>query len=148
MLRGNHTARLDAKGRLRMPASHLRVFTEAWGRDVYVTSLTGDHARIYPMPEWRIVEDTLSMASSLDPAKRKFLDRTSYYGQVGELDGQGRVVIHPLLRSSAELMAETDVAVLGYLKHLEVWNLERFQARLLAEPFTDDDAAALARLGI
>ena len=85
---------------------------------------------------------------AMDPAKRKFLDRTNYYGQVGELDGQGRVVIHPLLRSSAELMPETDVAVLGYLTYLEVWSLERFQARLTSDPFTDEDAAALARLGI
>jgi MraZ protein len=148
MLRGNHTARLDAKGRLRMPASHLRVLTERWGREVYLTSLTGDCARIYPMGEWSIIEERLAMLPSMDPARRKFLERTNYYGQVGELDGQGRVLVHPLLRSSAELMAETDVAVLGYLTYQEVWSLERFQARLAADPFTDDDAAALAQLGI
>jgi MraZ protein len=148
MLRGNHTARLDAKGRLRMPAAYLRVFTEEWGREVYLTSLSGECAWIYPMAEWRIIEDRLSMLPSMDPARRKFLDRTNYYGQVGELDAQGRVLIHPLLRTSAELLAETDVAVLGYLKYLEVWSLERFQARLAADPFTDDDAAALARLGV
>jgi MraZ protein len=88
------------------------------------------------------------MLPSMDPAKRKFLDRTNYYGQVGELDGQGRVVIHPLLRSSAELMPETDVAVLGYLTYMEVWNLERFQARLVADPFTAEDEAVLSRLGV
>jgi MraZ protein len=148
MLRGNHTARLDAKGRLRMPASYLRVFTEQWGRTVYLTSLAGDCARIYPMAEWNIIEERLAMLPSMEPAKRKFLDRTNYYGQVGELDTQGRVLVHPLLRSSAELLSETDVAVLGYLTYLEVWSLERFQARLAADPFTDDDAAALARLGI
>jgi DNA-binding transcriptional regulator/RsmH inhibitor MraZ len=58
------------------------------------------------------------------------------------------VVIHPLLRSAAQLLPETDVAVLGYLTYLEVWSLDRFRARLEAEPFTEDDAAALARLGI
>jgi MraZ protein len=139
---------LDAKGRLKVPASFLRVLTERWGREVYLTSLTGDCARIYPMAEWGAIEDRLVMLPSMDPARRKFLDRTNYYGHVGELDGQGRVLIHPLLRSSAELLAETDVAVLGYLTYLEVWSLDRFQARLAADPFTDDDAAALARLGI
>jgi MraZ protein len=131
-----------------MPASYLRVFTERWGRSVYITSLTGDCARIYPMAEWGTIEDRLVMLPTMDPARRKFLDRTNYYGQGGELDAQGRVLIHPLLRSSAELLSETDVAVLGYLTYLEVWSLERFQARLEADPFTDDDAAALARLGI
>jgi len=148
MLRGNYTARVDAKGRLKVPSAYRRIVEEQWGAGVYVTSLTGESARIYPLKEWEVIEERLSMLPSMDPAKKKFLDRTNYYGQVGELDGQGRVVIHPLLRSSAELMPETDVAVLGYLTYLEVWSLERFQARLAADPFTDEDAAALARLGI
>ena len=148
MLRGNYTARVDAKGRLKMPSVYRRMVEDRWGTELYVTSLTGDAARIYPLPEWVVIEERLSMLPSMDPAKRKFLDRTNYYGQVGELDGQGRVVIHPLLRSSAELLPETDVAVLGYLTYLEVWSLERFQSRLAADPFSDDDAAALSRLGI
>lgn len=148
MLRGNCTARMDAKGRLKVPSAYRRIIEERWGAQVYITSLTGESARIYPLKEWEAIEEHLAMLPSMDPAKRKFLDRTNYYGQVGELDGQGRVVIHPLLRSSAELMPETDVAVLGYLKYLEVWSQERFHASRLSDPFTDDDAAALARLGI
>jgi MraZ protein len=148
MLRGNYTARVDAKGRLKVPSMYRRLLEERWGMEVYVTSLTGEAARIYPMVEWAVIEERLSMLPSMDPAKRKFLDRTNYYGQPSELDGQGRIVIHPLLRSAAEMLPETDVAVLGYLTYLEVWSLDRFQARLAAEPFTDDDASALARLGI
>lgn len=148
MLRGNHTARVDGKGRLKMPSSYRRLLAERWGAEVYATSVSGDCARIYPLPEWVLIEERLSMLPSMDPARRKFLDRTNYYGQVSELDGQGRVVIHPLLRSAAELLPETDVAVLGYLTYLEVWTLDRFRARLDGDPFTDDDAAALARLGI
>jgi MraZ protein len=148
MLRGNNTARVDAKGRLKVPSSYRRYVEERWGAQVYVTSLTGEAARIYPLKEWEIIEERLSMLPSMEPAKRKFLDRTNYYGQVGELDGQGRLSIHPLLRSSAELMPETDVAVMGCLTYLEVWSLERFQARLASDPFTDEDAATLSRLGI
>jgi len=148
MLRGNNTARVDAKGRLKLPSAYRRVFDERWGTQVYVTSLTGEAARIYPLKEWEAIEERIAGLPSMDPAVRKFLDRTNYYGQVSELDGQGRLIIHPLLRSSAELMPETDVAVMGYLTYLEVWSLERFQARLEADPFTDEDAAALARLGI
>ena len=148
MLRGNYTARVDAKGRLKVPSVYRRLFEERWGLEVYVTSLTGETARIYPMAEWRVIEERLSMLPSMEPAVRKFLDRTNYYGQPSELDGQGRVVVHPLLRSAAEMLPETDVAVLGYLTYLEVWSLDRIQARLAAQPFTEDDAAALARLGI
>jgi MraZ protein len=148
MLRGNYTARLDTKGRLKVPSAYRRAIEERWGRELYVTSLTGDSARLFPMSEWIAIEEKLQLLPSMDPAKKRFLDRTNYYGQVGELDQQGRVVIHPLLRSAAQLLPETDVAVLGYLTYLEVWSLDRFRARLEAEPFTEDDAAALARLGI
>jgi MraZ protein len=148
MLRGSYTARVDAKGRLKVPAVYRRIVEERWGAQVYITSLTGEYARIYPLPEWVIIEERLAMLPSMDPTKQKFLGRTNYYGQDSELDGQGRVLIHPLLRASAELMPETDATVLGYLTYLEVWNQERFQAHLAADPFTDDDAALLSRLGI
>jgi MraZ protein len=82
----------------------------------------------------------------MDPARRKFLDRTNYFGQQATMDGQGRVLIHPLLRKSAEVIG--DVAVLGYLTYLEVWELDKFKARLLADPYTEEDEAAIARLGI
>jgi MraZ protein len=82
----------------------------------------------------------------MDPARRKFLDRTNYYGQQATLDNQGRVLIHPLLRKSAEVIG--DVAVLGYLTYLEVWELDKFRARMLADPYTEEDEAAIARLGI
>jgi hypothetical protein len=41
-----------------------------------------------------------------------------------------------------------EVDVLGHQKYLEVWNHERFLARLQREPFNDDDARALADFGI
>jgi hypothetical protein len=34
------------------------------------------------------------------------------------------------------------------LNYLEVWELERFQQRLLSDPYTEEDEAAIARLGI
>ena len=41
-----------------------------------------------------------------------------------------------------------DVAVLGYLTYLEVWELERFEQRLISDPYREEDEAAIARLGI
>lgn len=146
MLRGNYTARMDSKGRLKVPTPFRRFVEEKHGTGVYVTSLTGESVRIYPLPEWEAIEARLSLLPSMDPAKRKFLDRSNYYGQQTSMDTQGRVLIHPLLRKSASVFGE--VAVLGYLTYLEVWELERFQHRLLSDPFTEEDEAALARLGI
>jgi MraZ protein len=146
MLRGNYTARIDAKGRLKVPTQFRRHIQENKSAEVYVTSLTGESVRIYPLAEWESIEQRLALLPSMDPARRKFLDRTNYYGQQTTIDGQGRILIHPLLRKSAGVMG--DVAVLGYLNYLEVWELERFQQRLLSDPYTEEDEAAIARLGI
>jgi MraZ protein len=146
MLRGNYTARIDSKGRLKVPTPFRRIVEEKHGTGVYVTSLTGENVRIYPLPEWETIEQRLALLPSMDPARRKFLDRTNYYGQQATMDGQGRILIHPLLRKSAATYG--DVAVLGYLTYLEVWELEKFQQRLLSDPYTEEDEAAIARLGI
>ncbi|OLE53943.1 MAG: division/cell wall cluster transcriptional repressor MraZ [Acidobacteria bacterium 13_1_20CM_3_53_8] len=146
MLRGNYTARMDSKGRLKIPTPFRRFIEERHGADLYVTSLTGENVRIYPLPEWESIEQRLALLPSMDPARRKFLDRTNYYGQQAAMDNQGRVLIHPLLRKSAGVMGE--VAVLGYLTYLEVWEHERFQQRLLSDPYAEEDEAAIARLGI
>lgn len=146
MLRGNYTARIDSKGRLKVPTAFRRHVEEKHGLGFYVTSLSGENVRLYSIPEWEIIEQRLALLPSMDPARRKFLDRANYYGQEAEMDNQGRVLIHPLLRRSAGVMG--DVAVLGYLTYLEVWDLERFQQCLVENPYTEDDEAALARLGI
>jgi MraZ protein len=147
MLRGNYTARIDSKGRLKIPTAFRRYIEEKYSTaELYVTSLTGECARLYPLPEWESIEQRLALLPSMDPARRKFLDRTNYYGQQATVDGQGRVLIHPLLRKSAGVVGA--VAVLGYLTYLEVWELERFERRLLSDPYTEEDEAAIARLGI
>lgn len=146
MLRGNYTARMDAKCRLKVPTPFRRLIDKLHGSELYVTSLTGDNVRIYPMPEWEFIEQRLSLLPTMDPARRKFLDRTNYYGQTQNMDAQGRVLIHPLLRKNASIIGE--VAVLGYLTYLEVWELDRFRQRLLSDPYTEEDDAAIARLGI
>ena len=146
MLRGNSTARLDDKGRLKLPTHFRHYLAEKYGPELYVTSLTGESARIYPLTEWITIEQRLAILPTMEPVKRKFLDHANYYGKEAEFDNQGRVLVHSLLRQSAGIIG--DVAVLGYLSYLEVWDLERFQTRLAASPFTAEDEAALTRLGI
>jgi MraZ protein len=122
------------------------LIAEKYGNEFYVTSLTGDNVQLYPLPEWEAIEKRLSLLPSRDPSRIKFLDRTNYYGQQQTMDGQGRVLIHPLLRRSSGVIG--DVVVLGYLSYLEVWELDKFQARLAANPYTEQDEVAIAKLGI
>ena len=146
MLRGNSPAKIDDKGRLKIPNAFRAVIQEEHGREVFVTSLSGDSVRIYPMPVWLDIERKLAQAPSTHPARLKFLDRVNFYGQVAEFDQQGRVLIQTRVRESALMTGEVDV--LGKYDFLEVWNHDRFLAKLIREPFTDDDARALADYGI
>ncbi|MGE0443948.1 MAG: division/cell wall cluster transcriptional repressor MraZ [Vicinamibacterales bacterium] len=129
-----------------MPTVFRGVMQDQHGPDVFVTSVTGDSVRIYPMPVWLEVERKLTAMPANHPARLKFLDRVNYFGQAGELDGQGRVVIPAHLRERAAIVG--DVRVFGRIEYLEVWNEEQFQKRLDQDPWTDDDGLKLAEHGI
>lgn len=144
-LRGNCPAKVDEKGRLKIPAVFLEELKE-YGTQFYITSPTGESARIYPMKIWSEIEDKLAGLPSANKAKRKFLLRTSYYGQVVEMDGQGRVLLPPILREAAQ--TKGDVDVFGALNYLEVMNHTRVLDELKNQPYTDEDDAALNELGV
>ena len=87
MLRGNSPAKIDDKGRLKIPNAFRAVIQEEHGREVFVTSLTGDSVRIYPMPVWQDIERKLAAAPSTHPARLKFLDRVNFYDMIDHIGG-------------------------------------------------------------
>ncbi len=145
MFRGNHPTRVDEKGRLKVPAEFKRVIDEKYAQKFYITSQDGIVAQVYPFEEWERIEQKLAALSTFNPTKKKFLTRTNYYGQVVEMDGQGRLLIPQTLREAAQIRGE--VAVLGNLTYLEVRNLEALDKEI-KEPFTDEDIKTLDDLGI
>lgn len=146
MLRGNAPARIDEKGRLKVPNAFRTLVEAKHGRELFVTSLNGDSVRIYPMPVWLDVEQKLAAMPPGHPSRLRYLERISYYGASSELDGQGRVLIPVRLREAASMSGDVDV--LGQVNFLDVWNHDRFLSKLQREPFTDDDARALAEFGV
>jgi MraZ protein len=145
VLRGNYPARVDEKGRVKIPAAFLEALRE-YGNKFYVTSENGDYVRVYPMKIWNEIEEKLARLSSHNRTKQKFLTRTNYYGQLVELDGQGRILVPPILRESAQMRGDVDV--FGNLNYLQIWNHTRFLDNLKASPITDDDEKTLDELGI
>jgi MraZ protein len=146
MFRGNHPTRVDEKGRLKVPAEFKRVIDEKYGAQFYITSLDGKVAQVYPSEEWERIEQKLASLSTFNPTKKKFLDRVNYYGQMVEMDGQGRLLIPQLLRDNAQIKGE--VAVLGNLTYLIVRNLELFRKEIEEQAFTAEDEKTLDDLGI
>jgi MraZ protein len=146
VFRGAHKATVDPKGRLKIPTEFKDILDRDFGPKFYVTSLRGDKASLYPFAQWERIEKKLSELPTMHPARNKFLDRTNYWGQLVDMDSQGRVLLPSRLRESAGVLGE--VAVMGYPDRLDVWKPERFTEYLEKQPITLDDEKAWSDLGI
>ncbi len=146
MLRGNALAKLDEKGRLKLPTVFRSVIEPKYGNEFFVTSIRGESVRIYPMQVYARVEERLVAASSVQPLVTKLRNSINYFGQRAVMDVQGRILIHPLLRERAGINGE--VAVLGVQNYLEIWSRVDFEHGLKHDPLTDDDLRELAALGM
>jgi MraZ protein len=129
-----------------VPNAFRSLLESKYGRELFLTSLTGEYVRVYPLPVWLGIEQKLGEMPSTNPAKLRFLDRANYFGQVGELDVQGRVLIPVRLRDAATMAGDVDV--LGQFNYLDVWNHDRFLTKLQREPYTEDDARVLSEFGV
>ena|SRR6185436_17921144 len=146
MFRGSAETKIDDKGRLKVPTDFRRLLEERYGPDLFVTSVQGDSAFLYPLTVWEEIEGRLLALPSTDQNRVRFLERVNYFGQQVRLDVQGRILVPPILRDRAAITG--DVVVSGQLNHLVVWNHERFAKRLEGQPFSDEDFRALSLQGI
>ena len=144
MFRGNHPAKVDEKGRLKLPSAFKQLVDAANVTQFYVTSTDGKSAEIWPLPEWEKREEQLAESSDMDEAVKKYLNLTSYYGQQVEMDNQARILLPQILRNSAQLDAE--VTVFGMRVYLEVHNREIFERIMAANAMTSDDRKAMAEI--
>jgi MraZ protein len=146
MFRGSHPTRIDEKSRLKLPADCKRYLDENYGRFFYITSRDGKRAEIWPLQEWQKIEEKLEQIPNSIPAKKKLMDRINYYGQVQEIDAQGRLLMPQILRESAKLDGET--VVFGMGKHLEVVNHGDFKQDLESKPWTEEDDQKISEFGL
>jgi MraZ protein len=130
MFRGSAPAKIDDKGRLKLPTAFRRDLEQRYGREIFITSIHGESVLVYPLSVWQEIEDRLLALPSTDLAKLRYLERVSYFGQQSVLDSQGRVVLPPILRERAEMVHD------------------RLQARFSEQPFTDEDFQNLSEKGI
>ena len=142
MFRGNHPAKVDEKGRLKLPAAFKQLLDAQHVTQFYVTSADGKSAEIWPLPDWEKREAQLVEFSTMDDAVAKYLNLTSYYGQQVEMDNQARVLLPQILRGAAKLDAE--VAVMGKINYLEVHNMAQFTEALPANAMTAEDRKTVA----
>lgn len=147
MLRGSHPAKVDEKGRLKLPSNFRAKIEEEYGTTFYITaSLELDSAQLYPLPIWEEIERKLASLPTTNPSVDKFIDITGYYGAEVSLDNQGRILIPQRLREAVQIRDE--VNVMGKVRFLSIWNDENYKTKRLNQPFSKEDARELSQLGI
>ena len=146
MLMGHSPAKIDEKGRLKVPADFRKIIEDKYGKDCFITSTDGERALVYPMPVWFEFQARLAKVPSASMAKAKLLERVNYFGQVGSLDTQGRITVPAVLRDVAGINDE--VVVLGSQDHLIVWNEDKMKKRLTEQPLTEEDFKELELHGV
>ncbi len=145
MFRGNHPAKVDEKGRLKLPSAFKQLVDAGSVAQFYVPSPAGRSAEVWPLPEWEKREEQLADASEMDEAVKKYLSLTSYYGQQVEMDSQGRVLLPQILRSAAGL-DDQDAVVIGMRTYIEVHNRKAFEASLTVNALTSEDRGKMAEI--
>jgi MraZ protein len=135
MPNGLSKARIDDKGRIKLSAGFLHYFDSLAERKVYVTSLDGRIAEIYPISTYRETQKFF-VAQRHIPAVRRAAFTAARLGSDCEVDSQGRVTINSELR--AELGLDNQEL------HIQSYNLNRIRilsAAMYAEEMADFRAA-------
>jgi MraZ protein len=142
-----YPARLDEKGRLKLPEKFQRYLAGLPDKKLFVTSTERHIATVYPMPIWLENQAVLSNFRENPKAAKRVLFTAMELGSEAEMDNQGRVLFSPELRRELNienkpvkvLILKGAIQVMGE----EVFNTKRAEAAASAE----DDLEALERVG-
>lgn len=121
MFRGFSAVSIDSKGRLAIPSRFReRVLGLSDGRLIQTLSPLDRALWLYTLPEWEIIEGKLAALSDFDHQSRRAKQMMRGYAMECELDGQGRILVHQVLRDYASLRRQA--VILGQGNKFEVWD--------------------------
>jgi MraZ protein len=146
---GNPKAKLDERGRLKMPAEFKAVIDRKYGKEFtafYITSQDGETAEIFPLPEWQGQMARILKMPKSHPARIKLLERYNLFGDRADMDPQGRLPFPEELRNSAQLTGEVKVS--GEGNFLRVTSLEKLRAKVKDNPLTAQETDSLNEYGL
>jgi MraZ protein len=146
---GSPRAKLDERGRLKMPAEFKAFIERKYGEDFnefYITSREGLDAEIYPLPEWQKLWSKVMKMPPSHPARRDLVARYTLYGANAEMDPQGRLLLPEELRSAG--MVNEDVTVMGEDNMLRMTVLSQLKEKVHGKPMIDENMDALAGFGL
>jgi MraZ protein len=146
--RGVLSARVDEKGRLKLPSAIVQYLDGFGERKVFVTTLNVKTARIYPISVWKRAEASLEESGEDSDVRDDIAFVANHYGADDEIDGQGRVLVPTELRRTLKLENE-QVYLRCAKQRVEVIGREMYESRLAkAVEGADEKLLSLEKKGL
>lgn len=126
MFSGSYEHTIDTKGRLSIPSRFRETLIQKYDSKSITLIIQGECLLAYPQAVW---EGLIKQSQSLNPFDPQVLNfQRSFFAMAHELevDGQGRVLVPPALRSQAGLNKE--VVIIGATNKFEIWDKGRWEA--------------------
>jgi len=142
MFKGANNLTLDTKGRMVMPTRYRDQLQELCAGKLVVTVDRDRCLLIYPGPAWQEVEAKLMSLPTFNPLSRQLQRLMVGYATELELDGHGRMLLPPNLRTFAHLTR--DAVLLGQGKKFELWDEARLNGQIDALLTGDESAGGLS----
>lgn len=141
---GSPKAKLDDRGRLKMPAEFKSFLEKKYGpafNAFYITSREGTDAEIYPMPEWLKYQDRIFNIPKGVPLRKKLMDSNALYGERVDMDPQGRLLMPEELRKAGMVNLDVKVSGEGTLLRVKSLSSLRESVRNNSYDAQDDEAS-------
>jgi len=120
MFLGEYQHSLDAKGRIIVPSK----FREELGARFIATKGLDNCLFLYPMDEWKVIEEKLRTLPFTRADVRSFARFFFSGASELEIDKQGRILLPPNLREYAGI--EKDLTIIGVGARVEIWANEKW----------------------
>ncbi|MFQ5828260.1 MAG: division/cell wall cluster transcriptional repressor MraZ [Candidatus Methylomirabilia bacterium] len=125
MFRGRFHHTIDPKGRLSIPAKFREALLQHFGENLIV--VPNEHClEVHPLEEWQRVEEKVRQLPTFSPERKAIARLFTSKGREATLDGQGRILLPPDVRTEAGLAKDVTI-VGGGLPVFEVWDRLRFE---------------------
>lgn len=136
---GEYEGKVDAKGRIVLPARIKSKLPAASGNELVVTRGFEPCLVVYPMIEWKKVHAKVAGLNEFNPEYRRF-QRNFFRGNTEvEFDSSGRFLLPKSMLRFASI--EKEVVVVGIGNRVEIWDPERYDEFLINDPSEFSDLA-------
>jgi MraZ protein len=119
---GQYSYQIDSKNRINLPSDFRKQFKSSEKNTFVITQGLDQSLWIYPINEWKKIENELSSLSSISKINRSFLRNYLRNAKIISFDKQGRFVLPENLLNFAKI--SNNVSIIGVLNRIEIWNPE------------------------